>query len=128
VIFVSKWPNRGIFSFVGFILLTKSLLCYVAVIIRNVVYFRVFITNFFFKMFKEDSVQIPTQRSRISCPSKRPSHASERPSVSRSRAVQGCIRPAVMATRPNALQSSRKFSFPSQTRSGKTAFLYRHGR
>jgi hypothetical protein len=50
-------------------MLTKSLSCN-AVIIKDAVYFRVFITEKCFKMFKEDSVQIPTQRSRI--PSFRP--------------------------------------------------------
>jgi ribosome biogenesis protein Tsr3 len=45
--------------------LTKSLSCNVAVLIRNAVFFRVFITEKCFKMFKEDSVQIPTQRSQI---------------------------------------------------------------
>jgi len=40
--------------------LTKSLSCNVAVIIRDTVFFRVFILEKCFKMFKEDSVQIPT--------------------------------------------------------------------
>jgi hypothetical protein len=51
------------------VLLTKSLSCNVAVIIRDVVYFRVFksISEKLFQVFKEDSVQILTQRSRILC-------------------------------------------------------------
>jgi hypothetical protein len=51
--------------------LTKSLLCNVAI------YFRVFISEKCFKMFKEDFVQIPTQRSRI--PSFRPDGSVMRP-------------------------------------------------
>jgi hypothetical protein len=39
----------------------------------------------------------------------RPSHASEPLSLSRSRTIQGCIRPDAMATRLDALQSSRRF-------------------
>jgi hypothetical protein len=47
---------------------------------------------------------------------------SGRPSVSRSfEIVQGCIRPDVMANRPNALQSSRR----SQCSSVRTTWLYR---
>jgi hypothetical protein len=65
----SSWESTGSQSImlvcVGCILLTKSLLCNVAIIIKDAVYFRVFITEKCFKMFKEDSVQIPTQRSRI---------------------------------------------------------------
>jgi hypothetical protein len=45
--------------------LTKSPSCKVAVIFRDVAYFRAFITEEFFKMFKEDFVHIPTLRSRI---------------------------------------------------------------
>jgi len=41
----------------------KSLLYNVVVLIRDVVYFRVFIIEKCFKMFNEDSVQILTQRS-----------------------------------------------------------------
>jgi hypothetical protein len=78
-------------------------------------------------VFKEDSVQIPTQRSRIPCfrpddPVKRPdSHQlaisvqrggvipSGPPSMSRIfELFKVCIRPDVMANRPAALQSSRR--------------------
>jgi hypothetical protein len=47
--------------------LTKSLSCNLAIIIRDDVYFKVFkrISEKLFQVFKEDSVQIPTQRSRI---------------------------------------------------------------
>jgi hypothetical protein len=41
--------------------------CNVAVIIRDAEYFRVLITEKFFMMFQEDSVQILTQKSRIPC-------------------------------------------------------------
>jgi hypothetical protein len=44
--------------------LTKSLSCKV-VLFRDAVYFKVFISEKCFKMFKEDFVQIATQRSRI---------------------------------------------------------------
>jgi hypothetical protein len=49
--------------------LIKSLLCNVVVIIRDAVYFRVFksISKKLVQVFKEDSVHIPTQRSRIPC-------------------------------------------------------------
>jgi hypothetical protein len=49
--------------------LTKSLSCNVAVIIRDALFFRVFnsISEKLFQVFKEDFVQIPTQKSRIPC-------------------------------------------------------------
>jgi hypothetical protein len=44
--FVSKWPKGELLVFcVGFILLTKSLLCNVAVIIKDAGCFRVFISE-----------------------------------------------------------------------------------
>jgi hypothetical protein len=56
-------------------------------------------------------MQIPTlKKSDPMFPSGRPSDASGCPSVLRSFwTVQGCIRPDVMATHPDALQSSRRF-------------------
>jgi hypothetical protein len=42
VIFVPEWPNREFVSFVGFILLTKSLACNVAIVNKDAVYFRIF--------------------------------------------------------------------------------------
>jgi hypothetical protein len=45
--------------------LTKSLSCNIVVLIKDAIYFIVFIIEQCFKMFKEDSVQIQTQRSRI---------------------------------------------------------------
>jgi len=42
VIFVPEWPNGEFVSFVGCILLTKSLLCNVAALYRVAVLFRVF--------------------------------------------------------------------------------------
>jgi hypothetical protein len=50
---------------VGCILFNKILSCKVVVLIRDAVYFRIFYAEKCFKMFKEDSMQIPTQRSRI---------------------------------------------------------------
>jgi hypothetical protein len=49
--------------------LTKSLLCNVVVIIRDVVFFRIFknISEKLFQVFKEDYVHISTQKSRIPC-------------------------------------------------------------
>jgi len=44
--------------------LIKSLSCKV-VLIRDAIFFKVFISKKCFKILKEDSVQIPTQRSRI---------------------------------------------------------------
>jgi hypothetical protein len=94
-------------SFVSWILLTKSLLCNVAVINRDVVYFRIFkvfrvyfsktekslimtgfsVTSFkkAISVFQEDSVQFPTQKNSDPLfPSGWPSDLSRRPLVSRS--------------------------------------------
>jgi hypothetical protein len=96
-------------SFVGRILLTKSLACNVVVIIRDVVYFRVFISEKCFKMFKEDSMQIPTQKSRI--PRFRSDGLVMRSDAHQCQEAEGCICPDVMATHPGALQSSRRIRF-----------------
>jgi hypothetical protein len=40
VIFVLEWPKGEFVSFIGFILLTKSLRCNVAVLNRDTVYFQ----------------------------------------------------------------------------------------
>jgi hypothetical protein len=42
VIFVPEWPKGEFVSFIGYILLTKSLPCKVAILYRVVVFFRVF--------------------------------------------------------------------------------------
>jgi hypothetical protein len=60
---MAKW---GVFSlWLATFYLTKSLSCKVAVIFRDAIFFRVFISKKCFKMLKEDSMHIPTQRSRI---------------------------------------------------------------
>jgi hypothetical protein len=41
VIFVPEWPNGEFVSFVAFILLTKSLLCNVAVLNNDAILFRI---------------------------------------------------------------------------------------
>jgi hypothetical protein len=53
---------KNLVSFVGCILLIKSLSCNVAVIIRDAVYFKVFksISKNLFQVFKEDYMQIPS--------------------------------------------------------------------
>jgi hypothetical protein len=56
--------------------------------------------------FRADS---NSEKSDPKIPSGQPNHASECLSVSRSRIVQDYIRPNVMATSLDALQSSRRF-------------------
>jgi hypothetical protein len=64
-----------------------------------------------FSKFKEDSVQfLSEKKSDPKLPSRRPSHASKRPSMS---TVQACIRPDISTTRPDALQSSRRIQSSS---------------
>jgi len=92
--------------------LTKSLSCKVVVLIRDAVYFR--------KMFQDVQRRLcadsNSEKSNPKILSGQPSHASERPSTSRSRTVQGRNHPNVMATRSDTLQSSRRIR----------VFLHRH--
>jgi hypothetical protein len=55
--YLNKILQKLVLVCVGCILFDKSLSCKVVVFIRDVVYFRVFILEKCFKMFKEDSVQ-----------------------------------------------------------------------
>jgi hypothetical protein len=83
--------------------------CY---IIRDAVFSRVFISKKWFKMFKADFVQIPTQRSRIlSFRSDNPVMRLDAHQFKKFWTVQGCIHPDVMATRPDTLKSSTKIRF-----------------
>jgi hypothetical protein len=72
-------------------------------------------------VFKKYSVRIPTQRSRIPrnrpndvlFPSGRSSVSNIRPNDEKLRTTQDCIRPDVMANRPEAIKSSRRIQCSS---------------
>jgi hypothetical protein len=109
-------------SFVGCILLTKSLLCNIVVINRDAVYFRIF--KVFQKSYFKCSRKILCrfQLREVG------SHVSVRMvqscvwtpiSVKKLRIVQVCIHPDVMATRSDTFQSSRRFQLYSTDELGR---------
>jgi hypothetical protein len=71
----------------------KSLVCNIATYSGIAFYFRVYVSEMYFKKFNKDSVQFPSQKKLNSkLPFGRPSHLFGRPSVS---TVQACIRPDI---------------------------------
>jgi hypothetical protein len=64
-------------------------------------------------------VDFNSEKSDPKFPSGRSNHASRRLSLSKSRIVQGCIYPDVMATRPNTLKSSISFHLSFVDTNGK---------
>jgi len=100
---------------------TKSLSCNVVPIIRDAVYFRVFITEKCFEMFNEDFVQIPTQRSWI--PSFCKDNLVIRPDAHQCQEAEqfkvASVRTSWQHVRTH-FRVREDSSFPSQTRSGKT--------
>jgi hypothetical protein len=118
VIFVPEWSKAEFVSFVVFILLTKSLLCNVDVINRDVVYSRIFkvFQKRYFKCSKKILYRFQLREVRSMFQSGRPCHASRRFEQFKVASVQTSMQ--YVQTLFRVREDS---NFPLQTRSGKTA-------